>query len=74
MAVMMLILLWLLYFTPGDNFGDWLPKREIIAPPFAEDSLGGIDQKSGRIVVVFHQIHQGFVWKCWVNIPNEIAI
>ena len=24
--------------------------------------------------IIYHILAYGFVWKCWVNIPNEIAI
>ena len=53
-----------LYTT--DDVCPWLTIR---------DGCGGVNPKksvsNGRIMF---QFPIGFVWKCWVNTPNEIAI
>ena len=36
--------------------------------------LWKINKKCSKLFQTIYQSEYGFVWKCWVNIPNEIAI
>ena len=39
-------------------------------PPYFSVNLGAL----GHPLLSLFSVKYGFVWKCWVNIPNEIAI